>query len=72
MFPRARPLPVADPRVRHEPPQALPTRAFLGRHGGHRRLPPGLYLAVPSLSSATAQAAAGTTNRQRLLDWDAE
>ncbi len=45
---RARPLPGSHPRVRREPPQALPTRALLGRHGGHRRLP---SLASTSLRS---------------------
>ncbi len=45
---RARPLPITHPHVRREPRQALPTWALIGRHGGHRRLPPGSFSPRPT------------------------
>ncbi len=54
LLPRARPLPVTHPCVRREPPQALPTRALLGRHGGYRR-PLGPASTSPRLRSPPRQ-----------------
>ncbi len=49
---RARPLPITHPRIRREPPPALPSRTRLGRHDGHRPPPAGLYLSSASLHLA--------------------